>query len=125
MDLDTPILIEVTPSIILAIFFIVVASWVRRKSVESKKNWDKAWDSIAPSLSAGAAPLVSASRGVTGCATWVFGWFVVLIFITLFWDFALFEREGSIYVWEHLGEWTEALGNAFLSLLRALARALL
>lgn len=125
MDLDTPIFIEITPSIILAIFFIIVASWVRRRSLESKNNWNRAWDATAPSLREGPPAMVTASRGIAGCATWVMGWFFFLLFIALFWDFALFEGESTDYVWNHLGEWTEALGSALLSLLRGLARALL
>jgi hypothetical protein len=125
MNLDTPIQIEITPSMILAFFFIVVASWVRLRSIDAKKNWNKAWDATAPNLREGPPPMVGASRGITGCAQWVFGWIIFLVFIALFWDFLLFEGDATRYVGDHLGEWIDALGNGLLSLLRTLARAFL
>lgn len=125
MNMDTPILIEISPSLILAFFFIIVASWVRLRSIDAKKNWNKAWDATAPSLKEGPPPMVGASRGITGCVQWLFSWVIFLVFITLFWDFALLERQASIYVWNHLGEWTDALGAGLIALLRALARAFL
>jgi hypothetical protein len=126
MDLDTPIQIVTNPSVILAVIFIVIASQLRRKSVEAKKNWDKSWDPIPPSLKESPAAMVTARRGVTGCATWILNrWILFPIFVALSIDFALFQGEATTYVGENLDEWLRMLGDSVLSFLRQLARAVL
>lgn len=125
MNLQTPIQIELTPAMIMALFFLVVASWFRRTSLDGKKNWDKIYQPVSPSLKESPSPAAQVRNGVTGCATWVLGWLSLLLCIALFWDFLLFHGTATDYVKENLNDWLLALAYDFRDLLRSLARLLL
>ncbi len=125
MNLQTPIQIELTPSIILAIFFLIVVSWMRTTSLAGKKNWDKVFQPVAPSLKESPSPAAQMRNGLTGCATWMMGWTFLILFIALFWDFLLFDAKATTYVFTNIDEWILIVARETRDLLRSLARLLI
>jgi hypothetical protein len=123
--MNLPFQIEITQDMVIAFFFILLAAWIRRRSLEGKGNWNKAWDPVAPSLAANSPSMVGASRGVTGCTTWIVGWVLFLLFVAIFWDFLLFQGRATAYVWAQLPEWLAGLRDALIGLLRSMARLVL
>ncbi len=100
-----PIKIEITPGILLACFFLMLAIYFRRVSSRGRFVWSLAFadQSNRQKLS----PIVQDYRAAANnVAIWLVGWLMswifIIVFMGLFWDFLIFDAKATVYVWKLL-----------------------
>jgi hypothetical protein len=106
-DVILPITIDITLSMILAIYFIILAGFARRLTREGIANWKQAL--LSANNSADSLSTENTKIAAIGLAQWLTGWIFLLICISLFFDFLLFEGEASFYIVALIPDWIGSL----------------
>jgi hypothetical protein len=114
--------IELRPSMILAVYSILVAVLARGLTRAGVANWKQAL--LSANTSTASLSTENTKTAAVGLAQWLTGWIFFMVFVALFWDFLLFEGDASRYIWANLGELSIAMLRSIVDLLRQMVQAL-
>ncbi len=74
--------VEVPNWFIAALVLLIVAGWARAKALSNRKNFDKIFQPVSPSLKEGPSAWATLAGGVRGCLGWlIFSTVMILAFL--------------------------------------------